>query len=274
MKKQVIAALVLVAAAIGATTPSWAFTSQLKKVVTAGTFVGGTRAALFTLNVRTVNTTQNLPVGSSVTWSGVTAGQSWTLADRFLVLNSTVSDLNGGIQIYTDNTSATANPKFNLPAPSQPINASNSAGGLVRGDGAQVLPMAWSIKSTAKVANGTDAATGIGAADPNSPTGTGANNPFQWLFVTDKGNTAGLDFNGDGDVTDAGDSAPFLNGAAYITPIRNGGALEVLQDGTLESSANTGNGRDSFMYFEANFAQAAPQTLYQTTTLTVEAFIQ
>jgi hypothetical protein len=276
MKKQLIAAFVLVAAAIGATTPSWAFQSVQKSSVTAGTFVGGTRTARFTLNVRNIsNQNVNLVAGSSITWSGVNAGDGWKMADRLLVINSTVTDSNGGIQIYTENTAADAVPAFVDPTPANKINADSAAGGLVQGNSGSssvVLPMAWSIKDGSRIVEGGTAATGVGAADPNNgPTTAVNNNKFQWLFVTDRYNTQGVDFNGDGDVTDPTDSAPFVDGSAYASMVLVNG-IHVQQAPTdIEARAD---GTDSFVYLEANFAAASAQTAYQTTALRVEAYIQ
>jgi hypothetical protein len=48
--------------------------------------------------------------------------------------------------------------------------------------------------------------------------------------------------------------------------------LHVQQDpASIEPRAD---GTDAFVYFQANFANALPQTPYQTTALRVEAFIQ
>jgi hypothetical protein len=213
-------------------------------------------------------------VRSSITWSGLTPGYGWKIADRLLVLNSTVTDTNGGIQIYTENTASDASPKFVLPLPADPINPVNNAAGLLQGisgNTSTTLSMAWSIKASTKEVEVNDPVNGIGAQNPNNPTGSGYNNPFQWLFITDSVNTSGIDYNGNGTVTDPGDQAPFVNGAAYISPVRVGGGLEVLQDGTIQAETN---GSNSYLYLQANFGNAAAQTAYQTTTLRVEAYIQ
>jgi len=286
MKKQLIAALVLVAAAIGATTPSWAFQSVQKTTVTAGTFVGGARVARFTLNIRDIsNQLVNLPITSSITWSGVQSGQGWTMASRLLVLNSTVTDNNGGIQIYTENTASDASPKFVDPTPSSTTNADSNAAGLLEGltgTSSKALPMAWTIKSTTRTIEGGTDVTGVGAADPNNGPTTGVfNNKFQWLFVTDRYNTGGIDYDNDGQIVlgdgsiDPGDAAPFIDGAKYQSLVRVGG-IHVSQDSRPDPLGMEGrnDGLDSFVYFQANFAEAAAQTPYQTTTLRVEAFIQ
>lgn len=273
MKKQLTAALVLVAAAIGAAAPSWAFQSVQRATVTAGTTVGGVKAARFTLNVRSINNqTANLTVGSSITWSSVVAGDGWKMADRLLVINSTVTDLNGGIQLYTENTANDASPKFTDPTPGVTTNPDSAAAGLVSAvDTTVTLPLAWSIKSSSKVVEGTDPLTSIGATDPNNGSASGANNKFQWLFVTDRYNSSGIDYNQDGDVTDAGDAAPFVDGSVYQSIVRVNGIHTGQGDTDIEVRPD---GTNAFVYFESNFANALPQTSYQTTALRVEAFIQ
>lgn len=272
MKKQVIAALVLVAAAIGAAAPSWAFQSVQKTTVTAGTFVGGSRIARFTLTIRDTSN----PFGtnrSSVTWSNISSGQGWTMADRLLVLNSTVTDANGGVQIYTENTAADAVPQFVDPTPAVKTNPDSAAAGLLQGNSgttSTVLPVAWSIKSSTKQVGGGNPATGIGAADPNG-NATGAANSSQWLFLTDRYDDQGIDYNNNGNVTDPGDAAPFVDGMVYISMVRVGGIHTGQSDTDIEGRAD---GLDSYVYFEANFQNAAAQTAYQTTAMRVEAFIQ
>jgi hypothetical protein len=264
---------VLVAAAIGATTPSWAFTSVQKATVTAGTFVGGVKVARFTLSIHdAVNPFS--AARSSVTWSGVTAGDGWKLADRLLVINSTVTDSNGGIQIYTENTAADASPKFADPTPAVTTNPDSAAAGLLEGTSgttSNVLPLAWTIKSSTRVVEGGTDLTGVGATDPNNGATAGFNNKYQWLYVTDRYNVNGIDFNQNGNVTDPTDSAPFVDGAIYQSMVRLTG-LHVQQDPT--SIEVRPDGTDAFVYFQANFANALPQTAYQTTALRVEAFIQ
>lgn len=278
MKKMKIAVLALFAAATGATVQSWAFTSQGISTVTAGTFVGGAKVARFSLNIK--NTAN--PFGanrSSVTWSSVAAGDGWKIADQLLVIRSTVTDSNGGVQIYTDNTASDAVPQFldptPGPTPSNLTNPDSAAGGLLRGNAAgttsEVLPMAWSIKSTTRTVESGDANTGIGATDPNNGADTGLNNRHQWLFIADKSNTAGIDYNQDGDVIDAGDAAPFVNGDVFLSMVRVGGIHVQQNPASIELRAD---GLASYVYLQANFAAASAQQAYQTTTLRVEAFIQ
>jgi len=271
--KRKLAGLILIAAAMGATASSWAFQSQQKQSVLAGSHVGGQKVARFTLKIRDTSN----PFGvdqSSLTWTGVNAGDGWKIGDRLIVLNSTVTDSNGGIQIYTENTASDASPQFVDLTPADTTNPDSAAAGLLEGLSGStnhVLPVAWSIKSSTKIVEGAVATTGIGATDPNNGSTTGANNKFQWLFVTDRYNTQGIDFNQDGNVTSPGDAAPFADGDPFISMVRVGGIHVQQNPASIESLSD---GLNAYVYFEANFAQAAAQTDYQTTALRVEAFIQ
>lgn len=280
MKRHGIAVLAFVAALAAFVTPASAFVSQKISTRSAEALVGGARTADFTMAIRNTND----PFGadqSSVTWSGITPlVTNWKIADRLLVINSTVTDTGGGVKIYTDNTGIGASPAFVDPTPGaigtvNRRNSDSSAGGLVADDGvnSQVLPMAWSIKSATRTVESGTVDTGIGAADPNTGPATATrDNKFQWLFVTDPYNwTDGVDFNNDGDVLDVGDSTPQALDSRYTTMIKHSGIHFGQADGEF---AALGAGQNAYVYLEANFAQAAAQTAYKTSTLRVEAYIQ
>lgn len=276
MKKR-LALTALAAVAVGVmATPSWAFTSAGISTVTAGTTVGGPRTAAFTLAIRDTSN----PFGanqSSVTWSNVNPlSTTWKLADRLLVINSTVTDAAGGIKIYTDNTSAAANPRFVDPTPANAFNADSLASGLLRATSPTTsvagLPMAWTIKTSTRIIEGGTTLTGVGAADPNTgSTGAVYNNKFQWLFHTDAYNWAlGVDLNGN-TVLDPGEPQPQALDAPFVTMINSFGTH--FGQAPTEFEAHP-DGANSFVYLEANFATAQVQTPYQTSTLKVEAYIQ
>ena len=276
MKKQRIALVAIAAAMFAASAPSWAFQSVGISTVTAGMHTNGSKVARFTLSIRDTSN----PFGtsrSSITWSGVDPlSTGWKIADQLVVMNSTVTDVGGGIQIYTDNTAADATPKFVDPTPAISSNTDSAAAGLLEGlsgTTSKVLPMAWSIKGSTKVVEGGTSATGIGATDPNTGATTGSNNKYQWLFVTDKYNTLGIDFDGNGVIDpNTGDAAPFVNGAPFIV-MRNSVGVHNTQDPN-DFGGGVGQGKDAYVYFQANFATAAAQQNYQTTTLRFEAFLQ
>src|SRR5688572_25375879 len=133
MKHQIKVLVFAASALVGLTAPSWAFQSVKITTVTAGARTGGALIADYTMNIRDVGN----PFGanqSSITWSGVNVPNTqWKIADRLILLNSTVTAGGGGVQIYTDNTAADASPRFIDPTPGDKTNADSIASGLVRG---------------------------------------------------------------------------------------------------------------------------------------------
>ena len=262
MKKMKIAVLALFAAAMGASVQSWAFQSVARSTFTAGTKTSGALIANVTVKVRD-NTAPFGADRSSVTWSGVTIpGTGFKAADRFLLLNATVTDVGGGVQIYTRNTETDASPKFQDPTAGDKTNSDSMAAGLVAGlpgttSTVTPLPIAWSIKASSQVI-GTD----LAAADPNNGPTTGIGNKFQWLYMKDRYNTANivpLNF------------TAFVDGQAFITMINVTG-LHIGQADTDFTAFL--DGLNSFAYLEADFTTAAAQATYQTSTLTVESYLQ
>jgi hypothetical protein len=266
MKKQ-LAALAFFAAAIGATVPSWAFQSVGRSTFTAGLLTGGVRTATATIVIRDVSDPLGSPNRSTVTWSGVSVPSTgWKIADRCFLITSTITDPGGGIQIYTRNKEADAVPQFVDPTPGDTTNGDSNPAGLLKGNTASTttvtLPLAWTIKSSTRTLEcGTDQ-TGVGAADPNTgPTGSVYNNKFQWKFFKDRATPT---------IPSTGATA-FVDGEPYVTMINVVG-IHYGQDNTEFATAAAD--KKSFVYIEANFAGAAAQQAYQTTTMTVESFIQ
>ena len=262
MKKLMAGMLVAVAAIIASAAPSYAFVSTGKVRVKATATTGGTNQAAFTLSARSVvgNVVQGTTTITFPSVDPLSAG--WTLGQQYLVINATVTDVGGGVKIYTDNTSAVAVPKFVAPTTVSTAPTSVAAG-LLKGTSGTTsvapLPMAWTIKAAVATPA---AANPQNAGDPNS---------FQWLNVTDAANwSSGTDFNGDGDVVDAGDSAPLALNAKFPTMISNVGIHFGQAD--TEFGAHP-DGQDAYIYVEANFAGAEVLTSYQTTALTIESYI-
>lgn len=279
MKKR-LALTALSAVALGVlATPSWAFQSVGITTVTAAVTTGGQRVAQFSLAIR--NTSN--PFGANVptiAWSNVTPPTTqWKIADQLLVINSTVTDAAGGIKIYTDNTFAGAFPRFIDPTPGNRINVDSVASGLLIGvatTSVPGLPLAWSIKTSTRIVEGGDVNTGIGAADPvNGSTAAVNNNRFQWLFYTDAYNWQfGIDRDGNGSVTVSNpqvDDLPLALDAPYVTMINQIGTH--FGQAPNEFGAHP-DGANSFVYMQANFTTAQVQTLYGTSAMRVEAYIQ
>ena len=249
-----------------------AFASVKTEVRTASVNVGGASVVDFTLNLRPVVNPVASPDSPEVTWSGVSAGSTWKIADVLLMVNATITDLAGGIQIYTDNRGTGANPTHVDLTPAISTNTDSNPAGLLLDDGSGTasrrLDLAWSVKDAVKTIDGTNPATGIIAADPNTGPDTGTGNRFQWLFMKDK-NTPAIDFDGNGAVGDPGDGTAFVNGEDFATVFN--------VDGIHFGQAPTEfgihpDGQNAFIYLQANFATALPGLSYKTNKLTLEAY--
>lgn len=273
-----IAVFSFVAAALAIATPSWAFQSTKIATMTASVTTGGAKLATFSHSIRSVTN----PFGTNataITWSGVDPlSTQWKIADQLVVINSTVTDANGGVKIYTDNTAADAVPRFVDPTPTNDNDPDSRAAGLLLGSAgttsAAPLPMAWSIKASTKVVNGANENTGIRPREPNDsviPDLTGSDNPYQWLYMTDKSNWDGIDNNDDGDFEDADESEPLALDAPYVKMLNHVGIHFTGEDTTFGGHPD---GSNAFVYFQANFLGAQVQQAYQTTALRIESFIE
>jgi hypothetical protein len=279
MKKYLAGMIVAAAAIVASATPSWAFQSTKITTMTATVTTGGSKSATFVSNIRLANN----PFGANqatIVWpAGIDPlTQSWVMSDSLVIINSTVTDNNGGIRIYSDNTASDAAPKFVDPTSGDNDDADSKVNVLLKGTSGTTsepgLPVAWSIKTSTKIVNGANVNTGIQPREPNDsslPNQTGSNNPYQWLYMTDKSNWDGIDLNNDGDYIDAFETAPLPNGAPFTLLINKSG--EHFGQADTEFGV-TPDGTNMFVYFEANFTGADVQQAYQTTTMRIESFIQ
>jgi hypothetical protein len=212
---------------------------------------------------------------TEIGWSNA-AGTSWQLSNATLRFNFNVTDRLGGIQIYTDNTSASAVPKFVDPTPLVTTNADSNPAGLLlgtSGTSGERMDLAWSIKGSSAVVG-----TEIAAADPNSGPTTGAGSKFQWLYMLDK-QTPAIDRNGDGDVLDTDpvanpnpdlrDTVKFLDGNDFSTAVK----FTKIHFGQGPADYGVDPDKKAYIYFQANLDQAAPGDTFLTNTITLEAFI-
>jgi len=265
MKKYLAGMLIAAAAIVASAAPSWAFQSVQEAQARATATTGGTNQAAFTIdNFRLVSNNTNV---STFTWTFPSVdplSASWTRANEYMVIRATVTDVGGGVKIYTDNTRGDATPKF-VPPTNVSTAPTSFAAGLLKGTSgttsAAPLPMAWSIK-TSTTAAPVAANPQAGLADANS---------FQWLNVTDFSNWAsGIDYNGNGTTNDPGDAAPLALNAKFPTMINNVGVHFGQADTEFGAYPD---GATSYVYMEANFAGADVQQAYQTSKVIIEAYI-
>ena len=150
MKKQLAITGLLASLALLSASSALAFQSKQISAVTAQATTGGTLSASFTLTLHPTASTAT--TAANINWTGALPGSSWKIADQMMKLVWNVTDVNGGIQIYSDNTNANAVPQFVDPTPLDHTNGDSNPAGLLlvpaTGNASSVsLPVAWSIKT-------------------------------------------------------------------------------------------------------------------------------
>lgn len=275
MKRQSVIVITMAVMALLSAQQAWSFTSTQKDPpITARVTTGGTFAASFLLDIRSASNPLGGSAATQIGWSNVSGGVTgWKIADQVLRLrNIVVTDNMGGIQIYTDNRAAAGtvlDPRWTDPTPQDPNNPDSNPAGLLLVTGANTsqvtLPLAWSIKPSTRVVEGTntDPAVSIGAADPNTgATGAVSNNKFQWLFMMDQGTP---DTDGNGPLQ------AFTPGITFADMVQTRGLH--FGQGDNEFAPDDGDAT-AFVYLQGGFNQAAAGETWQTTRLTVEAYIR
>ncbi len=219
---------------------------------------------VYSVDVR--NISDNVAV-STVTWS-VSVPTLWRRANQYIRVEAQPISIDPwGIQIYTDNTNASANPRFVDPTPGNTINLDSDPAGLLMKIPLQStttfrLPMAWSIKDSTS--------TPPAAFDPTlvCPGFTGPPEAFQWLFMKDKA-TPAIDLTGNGTAGDACDLPVFSPGEDAVI-VRKPSGIHTSQG----PAGYTASLSPDCIYLEGDFSSAAAQTDYQTTHLIIEFFLQ
>ena len=228
MKKYIFVACA-VALLLGITIDLCAFTS-LGSSVTVATVDLSDWPEIFarSIEIRRLDGT----VVSSITWSGINPGDIWRAATCYIVIHVTATIPGWGVQIYTDNLAADADPRYG--------GSGNPAGLVGVTTNTAVLPMCWKIlDETTFYFNIVERPDHSGFTD------------YGWKFLKDR-NTTG--------------DYPFQNGEYYIVPWNENGILygEAPWERAPAASPN-------YIYFGANFANATKQA-YRTNKLILEWF--
>ncbi len=234
--KKLALATVLSAVSAFAAVPSWAaFATVSKATVTASAVLSGAGQVAMSLSVRNVS---NNAVAANVSWTGITlpftSNSGWKVADQYILLNSTITAANGGIQIYTENRAADFTPKAST--------ATALIAGLVDNtDNTKILPMAWAVRnSTVSVASVVPP-----AGDPDVI--------FQWLYFKDPGSAS---------------PDTLSNGELYAT-VKNATGIHFGPANT-EFGAGLLPAID-YVFFQANFTNALTPRTYSG-RIRIEAF--
>jgi len=202
--------------------------------------------------VKIKNISDNAVV-SQLSWTVTVPQDKWVRANQYLeIIDQPITNDGWGVQIYTDNTNASAVPKFVDPTPTKPNNKDSNPAGLLWVSGGPTssitLPIAWSIKD-----NFADAPP---AHDPDDK---GSNDSFQWLYFKDSA-TPAIDLNENGQIGDLQDGTPFVLGESWVTTM-NGNGIHGVQ-GPVGSDYFPSSGPD-YVFIEGNFSTGAAQVTYK-----------
>jgi hypothetical protein len=263
-----------------AATSHAAFSSKGTQTLSASAATGGIPTVA--INAATIkNIVGNGQVGA-LSWTGAAPGGGFLVADQYIQLDSNINTVNGGIQIYTDNTNAAANPRYSV----TPSSTTPTPAGLIMvGDTTQKLPTAWRAS--------TYTLTSVNPIDPNAKSGES----YLWFFHEDKAQVAvwtssatsfGLTIGGQGS---AGGGDPYVTVyAAPGTPLlahqfdsvgnesvvtvnttSSNSGVHFAQAPTSFGGFKSGN-TSTYIYTEADFTGALAAQTYSTNRLILEAF--
>lgn len=236
------------------------FTSRGTAQLTASATTGGTPTIAITSAV--IKNRSNNVVTGALGWTAPTSG--WQVSDQYIELATNINTVNGGVQIYTDNVTAT-------PAYTGVISSvTQSPAGLVNNaDTTSKLPTAWRAS--------TFTLTSVNAVNPNA--GLASPESYLWFFHEDKSQVAnvqnGANFaNGDPYITVYAAPGTSLTsgstltgpGQTYAVPAGVHFAQGTQEFGGFSTTATT------FIYTQADFSGALAQTTYSTNRLILEAF--
>lgn len=227
-----------------------------------------TEAGAATMSVELQNVDPANPGSpSKITWGMTTypsghpvkASDGWKYADQLVVLAVTSTVSGWGVQIYTDNTSETASPKY--------VGSALDPMGLVQGDGLVNLLMCWKITDDKWTTATPPELGGPGPTDPDQrPDPAEANSYYfhnNYLWFKDKATV-------DNPATPVTNET-FVDGEDYITVVN---ALGIKYGGAPEErEGGTGAGNPNYIYFGADFSRATTPNTYAT-TLTLELYYQ
>jgi hypothetical protein len=175
---------------------------------------------------------------NQISWSNVTLGSTvtWKAADQYIELGLTYYAPVWGIQIYTDNKAADANPQYS--------GSGNPAGLIDTIATTKRLPICWRMVDVS-----TDTLTVRQTPDYHLYSQELANTYYCWLFMQDR-NTAGF--------ADAADSVTVwdMRGMHYSEG-QWGGAVS-----------------PNYIYLGADFTDAVTPRTYTTGKLTIELFYE
>lgn len=286
MIKRLMSITLVVALVLAQSTIAGAFVSD----GTAGPFTasvdlsGGTPVATLSVVIKKVaDNTADTAIG----FAGVTLGANWKKASQYLQVTYNANQIGWGVQIYTDNLAATANPKYGGDPTTDP---SRQPAGLI---GVQntllTCPMAILVTDAVIPSPNTNLQIPVEAGSGDAiyftsgydeDTGT-AGVEKVWFWLKDKQGTIWNDANNNGTI-EAGEIKPSFNypngypGADdYATIVSTLGSSSGWVDATSGRMQRDNSSASPIMvYVAAKFRNARELQEYKTNTLTLEIYHQ
>jgi len=299
--KRLMTIAVAMLVALNMAVPASAITSDVKNVLNAEADL---ETGISDLKLMSIPQLKNALTGADVSGSTISwtydAAKTWKVADEYLEIGYQANLAGWGIQIYTDNMSASASPQW----VEKPVNTSkpDAPAGLV-GSGSVnyiAIPMAWKAFPGTTYEPEYSVGTGFGATtdyqryytepserafgDPatdgyyielyQAKTGSGASEKLygKYCWLADKGDEKWIDADSDGEI-DAGEIDNSYVDGADINKV-----VDYLGSSTCTYDANgTYIYRDVcaspiYVVLAAKIAAGTIKATYSTNTLTLELF--
>lgn len=205
-----------------------------------------------------------VPAEQSLTWKNVNPGVNiWKLADQYLQVDADTSFSDWGVQIYTDNCAADADPQFYIVNPS----SVNPAGLLATDDRTGRIPLCWKITDELWTASSPPPEQGgpgpgpqdpVEVPDPTIPNAYYFENNYLWMKdrgTPDDPETPSLD-------------ETFADGEYYVTVWDQQG----IQWGGDPAEHGGGMSSPNYIYIGGKFINATTPRTYKTNKMTLEMY--
>jgi len=235
-----------------------AFTTVKKSTVTAQ--IAFTAAPSGTMTVALKKVSDGSPA-TELSWTGVTpVVTAWKAADQYIEVTNTYNGIGWGIQIYTDNCAADADPRFYIVNPT----TVNPCGLIAIDDKKSTLPLAW------RIIGDTTSYAHLGIREVSDPVVPDKHHLqstdfpeamiyYPWLWMKDAKTPSIPSQYTDG----------FVNGEDYVTTWNGNGVHHA--EGPLDYYASPS---PNYVYIGSRFTTATTPRTYRTSKLTVELFWQ
>jgi hypothetical protein len=207
-----------------------------------------------------------VPQQQLLTWTNVNPGRDvWKVADQYLQLDADTSFPEWGIQIYTDNCAADANPQFYIVNPS----SVNPAGLVATDNRKSTLPLCWKITDEVWTASSPPPEQGgpgpgpqdpVEVPDPLIPNAYYFSNNYLWV----KDRKTPDDPMTPKNLLDE----TFVDGEYYVTVWDQNG----IQWGGDPSEHGGGLSSPNYIYFGGKFINATTPRTYRTDKITLEMY--